>query len=216
LSGKLAVRVLESGRESAVARVTQRNATMKRMLIASVFALLVAGSASAQGIIPPPGMVGDFGPGTIYTSPGLGFINKRPAPFGHPPYGTWGLGFRMFAGIHQHGPLVNYGPYEGYYPFEPYGPWTSNLEYTGPMIAPGAWGWNADYGLLRGGRARGVVRGTGSYALSTLRNIAQRINPFARFRGTVGCTTCSTGSTISLAGSSEAISSSSLPVVHER
>jgi len=40
--------------------------------------------------------------------------------------------FRLFAGIHHHGPLYNYGPYAGYYPFAPYGPWDSNLNYTGP------------------------------------------------------------------------------------
>lgn len=44
-------------------------------------------------------------------------------------FGCGGTCLRMFAGIHQHGPLFNYGPYYGYYPFTPYGPWDPYLRY---------------------------------------------------------------------------------------
>jgi len=174
------------------------DAIMKRILFASFLALLITSEAT-------PANAQEYGYGTAFAGPGLGFINKTPSPFGCSPFGFQGLGFRMFAGIHQHGPLMNYGPYEGYYPFEPYGPWTSNLEYTGPMNRPlhfpglwGAGGGNAEYGFIGQGRLRGRSSGIGSYALSTFQNIKQRLNPFGRFRhgssGTCGGGGCSSSS----------------------
>ena len=61
--------------------------------------------------------------------------------------------FRIFGGMHQHGPLYNYGPYAGYYPFAPYGPWDSNLNYTGPR--PGDQAACGRGGCGRGGHGGG-------------------------------------------------------------
>jgi len=172
---------------------------MKQFAFAGVIALLSVTSLQAQGYGYAGGYApggGDYGAGTAWAGNGLGFINNRPSPFGLAPQGFLGLGFRMFAGIHQHGPLVNYGPYEGYYPFEPYGPWTKNIEYTGPMDAPRrrpAPEWNAHYGLLRPGELLGRERvhrlETRRYALDTYINVCSRINPFGH-RHAGGCSTC--------------------------
>jgi hypothetical protein len=106
---------------------------------------------------------------------------------------------KLFPGIHQHGPLVNYGPYQGYYPFEPYGPWTSDLRYTGPtgpMNSGVGTGWAPRLqGLFNNGYMRRGVGGGdscgspahGRYALTTFRNVAARLNPFHRFGCGTGC-----------------------------
>lgn len=183
---------------------------MKRIGLAGLMALSIASTAQAQGV--GPGCAGGFGggfasggyaaggnfaSGNAMAGPGIGFINKRPSPFGVAPFGFLGLGLRMYSGIHQHGPLVNYGPYSGYYPFEPYGPWTSNLEYTGPTDVPNR------IPPLRAGVIRPVreLRERGAfehqrYALDTFRNVGVRVNPFRnRF---AGCTSC--GDAAAIAG----------------
>jgi hypothetical protein len=110
-----------------------------------------------------------------------------------PPFGSpGGFSFRLFPGLHQHGPLVNYGPYSGYYPFEPYGPWTSDLRYTGPTGATGsAFGFGGHLSQLfhRGYFRRGAADcgSCGQYALTTLRNVASRLNPRHRFGCGTGC-----------------------------
>jgi hypothetical protein len=118
-----------------------------------------------------------------------------------PPFGCpFGFCFRLFPGLHQHGPLVNYGPYSGYYPFEPYGPWTSDLRYNGPTGPQGGTGL---HGGIRGLFHHGYLRrgagecgscgrpkascGCGQYALATLRNVGARLNPFHRFGCGTGC-----------------------------
>jgi hypothetical protein len=197
---------------------------MKRIVLAGLFSLVAAAASQAQGVIPPAGYgggAGSWGPGTAWASDGLGFINKRPGFFGTAPYGFMGFGLRMYPGIHQHGPLVNYGPYTGYYPFEPYGPWTENLQYTGPMTAPFADRWNSawtpTYGRL-GLVGNGPVAGLGRYALQTLRNVGQRINPFGHRRGhgsgslEGGCSTCGTLSHSGQAGSGNSAGYAALPL----
>ena len=84
------------------------------------------------------------------------------------PFGCGLFCFRMYAGLHQEGPLVNYGPYSGYYPFEPYGPWTSDLRYNPPQMACNHCGGGHGFGL-----------GWGHYAVSTLKNVFHRVNPLA-------------------------------------
>jgi len=78
-------------------------------------------------------------------------LTSSEAPAQCSPLG--GPCFRLFAGIHQHGPLYNYGPYAGYYPFAPYGPWDSNLNYTGPR--PGDQAACGGRGCGHGGCGRG-------------------------------------------------------------
>ena len=168
---------------------------MRRMLwvalLAGPVALASAEPARAQGCA--TGGCGIGGGGAPLGRPG----------FGVPPFGCpFGFCMKLFPGIHQHGPLVNYGPYSGYYPFEPYGPWTSDLRYngpTGPANSAGT-GWAP---ALSGLFNRGYVRrgagdcgscgrhksacGCGHYALTTLRNVGARLNPFHRFGCGTGC-----------------------------
>lgn len=173
---------------------------MRRMLwvalVAGPVALASAAPVQAQGCA-----TGGCG--------GPAYFGGRPG-FQVPPFGCpFGFCFKLFPGMHQHGPLVNYGPYEGYYPFEPYGPWTSDLRYTGPLRPATGWGSGGNsvatgwapalQGLFdRGYLRRGVnAGGCGAgdecgraYALSTFRNVAARLNPRHRF----GCgTACKSG-----------------------
>jgi hypothetical protein len=160
---------------------------MRRMLwvalLAAPAALASAAPVQAQGCASG----GCGGPAAFGGRPGF-----QVPPFGCP----FGFCFKLFPGLHQNGPLVNYGPYEGYYPFQPYGPWTSDLRYTGPTgparensvgtgWAPGLSGlFNRGY-VRRG--VDGCGSGCGQYALSTLRNVAARLNPFHRFGCGTGC-----------------------------
>ncbi|MCI0701867.1 MAG: hypothetical protein L0241_12365 [Planctomycetia bacterium] len=57
-------------------------------------------------------------------------------------FGCGGYCFKLFSGIHQHGPLFNYGPYYGYYPFKPYGPWDEYLRYDPFFYGDPYAGWN--------------------------------------------------------------------------
>lgn len=159
---------------------------MRRMLwvalLAAPVALASAAPVQAQGC---PG--GGCGSAAAYFGGRPGF---QVPPFGCP----FGFCFKLFPGMHQHGPLVNYGPYEGYYPFAPYGPWTSDLRYTGPTGPAGSvgTGWApALQGLFHRGYFRrggdGCSTCGGQYALSTLRNVAARLNPFHRFGCGTGC-----------------------------
>ncbi len=127
--------------------------------------------------------------------------------------------FRLFAGIHQHGPLYNYGPYAGYYPFAPYGPWDSNLNYTGPRpgdqaacggrgcgrggCGAGGCGAGGFGGLFAGLHSRGDsscstcgggggLGGLGAYAGATFKNVFFRSHPLAhRGKISTGCSACS-------------------------
>jgi len=90
--------------------------------------------------------------------------------------------FRLFGGMHQHGPLYNYGPYSGYYPFAPYGPWDSNLNYTGPR--PGDQAACGGRGCGRGGHGGGGC-GAGGCGAGGFGGL------FAR--GDSGCSTCGGG-----------------------
>jgi len=154
---------------------------MRRMLwavlLAAPMVLASAEPARAQGCA--SGNCGGAGWGRGPSGPG----------FGVPPFGCpFGFCFRLFPGLHQHGPLVNYGPYEGYYPFEPYGPWTSDLRYNGPTGPAGGGlgvntGWAPWVQGLRGRFARGGGAAGGGYALTTLRNVGARLNPFHREGG---------------------------------
>ena len=95
---------------------------------------------------------------------------QNPHPH-FPPFGCGGFCIGFLSKLHFHGPLYNYGPYSGYYPFEPYGPWSSNLTYNPPPLSCGKDGCD-------GGRA------WGRYAVDTLRNVFQRVNPLANRCGT--------------------------------
>ena len=127
--------------------------------------------------------------------------------------------FRIFGGMHQHGPLYNYGPYAGYYPFAPYGPWDSNLNYTGPRpgdqaacgrggcgrgglggngCGAGGCGAGGFGGLFSrgdsgcstcGGGVGGGLSGLGAYAGATFKNVFFRSHPLAH-RGKIS-TGCS-------------------------
>lgn len=161
---------------------------MRRMLWAALagpaLLALAATDARAQGCA--TGGCGVGGGGAPLARPG----------FGVPPFGCpFGFCFRLFPGLHQHGPLVNYGPYSGYYPFEPYGPWTSDLRYNGPAgpqvgtgLAPHLKGL-FHHGYLRRGISSDC-NSCGRYALATFHNVGARLNPFHRF----GCgTACKSG-----------------------
>ena len=169
---------------------------MRRMLwvalLAAPIALATAGPVRAQGCATGGCGYGGVGGGGAP----LGRMGVGVPPFGCP----FGFCMKLFPGIHQHGPLVNYGPYQGYYPFEPYGPWTSDLRYTGPtgpMDVGTGYGWaprlqglfNNGY-VRRGGGGCSTCGGSpayGRYALTTLRNVAARLNPFHRFGCGTGC-----------------------------
>jgi hypothetical protein len=182
---------LQDGREPVGVRATtKRIRIMRRMLwvalLAAPVALASAEPAQAQGC----------------ASCGTGGIGGGGAPFARagfqvPPFGCpFGFCFRLFPGMHQHGPLVNYGPYSGYYPFEPYGPWTSNLRYTGPTGPQTAndTGWAPrlaglfHHGYLRRGADDCASCGShGRYALTTLQNVKSRLHPSHRFGCGTGC-----------------------------
>ena len=126
-----------------------------------------------------------------------------PGVWGAPKSNPFGCGlfcFRLFPGLHQEGPLVNYGPYYGYYPFEPYGPWTSDLRYTGPtskgyahcgLLGRGGGCGHSGCGLhLFGWLHR--ERGCGS-GLNLWHSLVSRLHPGCRSGCGVAASGCNTG-----------------------
>ena len=95
--------------------------------------------------------------------------------------------FRIFSGLHHHGPLYNYGPYAGYYPFAPYGPWDSNLNYTGPYPGQQAACGRGGCGHGGCGAGGGSAGGCGTGGLSGLGH-----GLFAGLHSRGGDSSCST------------------------
>lgn len=113
--------------------------------------------------------------------------------YGHhlpcPNFGCGGFCVNLFGRIHQHGPLFNYGPYYGYYPFQPYGPWTPELCYNPPIR-------EKHHGFGRGEDRQGW----GRYALDTLRNVMNRVNPLDHIRSKCHSSGCASAAECSGCG----------------
>lgn len=165
---------------------------MTRLLLTSLLVLpaLVGGSpraaaqcAAGENCAAPAPAPAAYAPLSYALQPG-----PRHPHF--PPFGCGGYCIGFLSRIHFHGPLYNYGPYTGYYPFEPYGPWTADLRYNAPDTGCG---WK---GLGLHGP------GWGKYAVSTLKNVFNRTNPFGHKHGKGldlgGCDGC--GSTATSGG----------------
>lgn len=106
---------------------------MKRMFVLGVLALPAFLAADSKALAQGCGFPGANCPSGVL---GLGLVGQNNSHMG-----CGGFCFRLFGGIHQHGPLYNYGPYVGYYPFAPYGPWDANLNYVGPYPPQAGCGW---------------------------------------------------------------------------